>query len=117
MQQWYQHFLYLGFDEAVGVLAGAWLPARQDGGGEACFGETGTENEVLLFALKSEPPFYAKSCQALDHMTVRHKGISWNFLSHCAQMGISPIRFWKQTSSDVPAQSGWDLNSSRIWFS
>eukprot|EP00069_Balaena_mysticetus_P016260 bmy_22646T0 len=47
VQQWYQHFLHLGFDEAVCVLAGAWLPARQDRGGEACFGETGTENEVL----------------------------------------------------------------------
>lgn len=44
VQQWYQHFLYLGFDEAVGVLAGAWLPAGQDGGGEACFGKTGTGN-------------------------------------------------------------------------
>lgn len=29
VQQWYQQFLYMGFDEAVGVLScWGWLPAR-----------------------------------------------------------------------------------------
>lgn len=30
VQQWYQQFLYMGFDEAVGIRScGAWLPAGQ----------------------------------------------------------------------------------------
>lgn len=38
VQQWYQHFLYLGFDEAVGVLApsaGGVGPGRVGAGAEA----------------------------------------------------------------------------------
>ena len=38
VQQWYQHFLYLGFDEAVGVLApsaGGVGPGRVQAGAEA----------------------------------------------------------------------------------
>lgn len=80
VQQWYQQFLYMGFDEAVGILF-CWGPGFCRA---VWLGENRAQKLASLFAPEVWALLYAKGCPPIRLYYYQYEDISWNFPSHCS---------------------------------